>query len=186
MGFSIETQPDKGADSTDVNLFVGEFSDGTIDWTGLYLSNSGTVLNKRTGAYKHLAYETTDSTFRLFNNSLIFDNEAVPSTTSSATSVMKWTGDGTKADPVATRTETGVTAISTPASSVAISFPANMPDATYSVQMTVEVTGGTPSVGERVVAVSSGTIATTGFTAELVEALDAGETLNIHWTVTDY
>lgn len=97
-GFLVETNID-GVNANDVNLYVGEFSDGTSDLTGLILSNNGGVVPKLDGAYVHMRYETTDSTLRLFDNAIIFDKDQTPSTVSGETSTMEWTGDGTKADP---------------------------------------------------------------------------------------
>lgn len=99
MGFSIATEPDDTDASLNVNLTIGEFFTGTGVGTGLNLFNQDFGSKTWAGKYRFMSYETTTNTFSLFDNGLIFDDGAVPSTTSSTVSLMKWTGDGTDANP---------------------------------------------------------------------------------------
>jgi hypothetical protein len=98
-GFSTQLSLD-AVDANDVNFYVGRANDGTVDHTGIVLSNTGNTANKLENSEIYMQFETTTNQFRLFDGDLIFDGAQVPSTVLAETSVMTWVGDGTDANPV--------------------------------------------------------------------------------------
>lgn len=99
LGFSVEVDVN-GTDADDVNFYVGEWTDGTSDLTGIMLSNTGGLSPKLNSAYLYMHYNVLDTTLNLFDSGLIFSYDQVPSTTSGVISYLEWEGDGTSANPV--------------------------------------------------------------------------------------
>lgn len=70
--------------------------------------------------------------------------------------------------------------------SIPVSIPVtNMPDASYLVNLSIEVNSGSPSGLELVAYVAAGKDAT-GFTIMLAEAIETGESVFIRWEAVDY
>lgn len=166
----------------DINLYFGEHYSKKGFWmTG---GNSGADISTH---YAHMSYNVQDSSFALFDSTLIFSKDAVPVTTSGAKTELEWTGDGTNANPAAVRTAYGTATITGDVdgeNSVAVTISPAMPDATYTVFLTVEQETGTFTAAELQAYVRVGKTAG-GFTIEVADAIDNGEEIFIHWTAKD-
>lgn len=120
-----------------------------------------------------------------------YDRYALPNTTPAQTngakSTIEFTGIGSATTPAFLRQSRGTAIITGDGDgeqTIVVTFLASMPDTSYGIQLTPEISSGSPTGAELTAHVISSKT-TGGFTISLGEAIETGEVVLIHWTVID-